>query len=62
MYEPGEGLVTEETPLDNHSDGDRKITVDGVVGLEKKPLVWTNMLCYVSVGYMDQVLGMVKTV
>ena len=36
MYEPGEGLATEETPLDNHSDGDRKITVDGVVGLEKE--------------------------
>ncbi|MCQ9278269.1 NAD-dependent epimerase/dehydratase family protein [Staphylococcus borealis] len=36
MYEPGEGLATEETPLDNHSDGDRKITVDGVIGLEKE--------------------------
>lgn len=36
MYEPGEGLATEEAPLDNHSDGDRKITVDGVIGLEKE--------------------------
>ena len=59
----GEGLATEETPLDNHSDGDRKITVDGVVGLEKETARMDQyLLCYVSVGYMDQVLGMVKTV
>ncbi|MBO1198545.1 NAD(P)-dependent oxidoreductase [Staphylococcus simiae] len=36
MYEPGEGLATEETPLDFNSTGDRKITVDGVVGLEEE--------------------------
>lgn len=35
-YEPGEGLATEETPLDFNSTGDRKITVDGVEGLEKQ--------------------------
>ena len=35
-YEPGEGLATEETPLDDHSTGDRKITVEGVEGLEEQ--------------------------
>ena len=60
MYEPGEGLATEETPLDNHSDGDRKITVDGVVGLEKKPLVWKYVV--LRFGWLYGVLGMVKTV
>ena len=33
-YAPGEGLATEETPLDYNSEGDRKVTVDGVEGLE----------------------------
>lgn len=35
-YEGGEGLATENTPLDYHASGDRKITVDGVEGLEKE--------------------------
>lgn len=35
-YESGSGLATEETSLDYHSTGDRKITVDGVEGLEKE--------------------------
>ena len=36
MYEAGEGLATEETPLDLDSSGDRKVTVDGVIGLEEE--------------------------
>ena len=36
MYEPGEGLANEETSLDFNSTGDRKVTVDGVVGLEEE--------------------------
>lgn len=36
VYEAGEGLATEETPLDLDSTGDRKVTVDGVVGLEEE--------------------------
>ena len=36
MYEAGEGLATEETPLDLESSGDRKVTVDGVIGLEEE--------------------------
>lgn len=36
MYEAGEGLATEETPLDLDSNGDRKVTVDGVIGLEEE--------------------------
>ena len=44
MYEAGEGLATEETPLDLESSGDRKVTVDGVIGLEEEHLVWMNML------------------
>lgn len=35
-YEAGEGLATEETPLDYNSTGDRKVTVDGVEGLENE--------------------------
>ncbi len=35
-YESGHGLATEDTPLDYESKGDRKITVDGVDGLEKE--------------------------
>lgn len=35
-YEGGNGLATEDTPLDYESSGDRKITVDGVDGLEKE--------------------------
>ena len=62
MYEPGEGLATEETSLDFNSTGDRKVTVDGVVGLEKKQHVWMNMLSYALVGYTAQVLGTVKMV
>ncbi|MEJ7542279.1 NAD-dependent epimerase/dehydratase family protein [Staphylococcus intermedius] len=34
MYEPGDTLATETTPLDTNSSGDRKITVDGVIGVE----------------------------
>ncbi|HCZ8749883.1 TPA: NAD(P)-dependent oxidoreductase [Staphylococcus aureus] len=36
MYEPGEGLASETTALDFNSTGDRKVTVDGVVGLEEE--------------------------
>ncbi|MEG3201614.1 putative NAD-dependent epimerase/dehydratase [Staphylococcus aureus] len=36
MYEPGEGLAYEKTALDFNSTGDRKVTVDGVVGLEEE--------------------------
>ncbi|KMS37240.1 epimerase, partial [Staphylococcus aureus] len=36
MYEPGEGLANEETSLDFNSTGDRKVAVDGVVGLEEE--------------------------
>ncbi|MGF7193347.1 nucleoside-diphosphate-sugar epimerase [Staphylococcus pasteuri] len=36
VYEAGEGLATEETSLDLDSTGDRKITVDGVIGLEEE--------------------------
>lgn len=36
MYKAGEGLATEETPLDLDSSGDRKVTVDGVIGLEEE--------------------------
>lgn len=36
MYEPGETLATEATPLDTNSSGDRKITVDGVIGVESE--------------------------
>ena len=60
-YEPGEGLATEETPLDYNSTGDRKITVDGVEGLEKLHVLM-NMWYYVSVGYMGLELGTVKMV
>ncbi|SCS20116.1 NAD-dependent epimerase/dehydratase family protein [Staphylococcus caeli] len=35
-YEGGDTLATEETPLDYHSTGDRKVTVDGVEGLESQ--------------------------
>lgn len=35
-YEGGDTLATEETPLDTQSTGDRKITVDGVEGLENE--------------------------
>lgn len=35
-YESGDGLATEDTPLDYNSSEDRKITVDGVEGLEKE--------------------------
>ena len=36
MYEPGEGLANEETSLDFNSTGDRKVTVDGVVGPRRR--------------------------
>ncbi|CAL29341.1 NAD-dependent epimerase/dehydratase family protein [Staphylococcus carnosus] len=36
VYEGGKGLATEETPLDYNATGDRKVTVDGVEGLEKE--------------------------
>ncbi|WP_086428746.1 NAD-dependent epimerase/dehydratase family protein [Staphylococcus cornubiensis] len=36
MYEPGNTLATETTPLDTNSSGDRKITVDGVIGVESE--------------------------
>ncbi|MBA8771930.1 NAD-dependent epimerase/dehydratase family protein [Staphylococcus coagulans] len=35
MYAPGTSLADEQTTLDTESSGDRKITVDGVIGLEK---------------------------
>lgn len=35
-YEAGNDLATEETPLDYQSTGDRKITVNGVEGLEQE--------------------------
>ena len=36
VYEAGDTLATEETSLDYDASGDRKITVDGVEGLEKE--------------------------
>ncbi len=36
VYESGDTLATEETSLDYDASGDRKITVDGVEGLEKE--------------------------
>lgn len=33
-YEPGDTLADEKTSLDTNSTGDRKVTVDGVIGLE----------------------------
>lgn len=36
VYEAGDILATEETSLDYDASGDRKITVDGVEGLEKE--------------------------
>lgn len=36
VYEAGDTLATEETSLDYDARGDRKITVDGVEGLEKE--------------------------
>lgn len=36
VYEAGDTLATEETSLDYDANGDRKITVDGVEGLEKE--------------------------
>ena len=36
MYAPGETLADETTPLDTASEGDRKITVDGVIGVEEE--------------------------
>ena len=36
MYAPGASLADEQTALDTESSGDRKITVDGVIGLEKE--------------------------
>lgn len=36
VYEAGDTLATEETSLDYNASGDRKITVDGVEGLEKE--------------------------
>ncbi|MEY8601505.1 NAD-dependent epimerase/dehydratase family protein [Staphylococcus shinii] len=35
-YEGGNTLATEDTPLDYNATGDRKITVDGVEGLERE--------------------------
>lgn len=35
-YESGDGLATEDTPLDYNSMGNRKITVEGVEGLENE--------------------------
>ena len=60
-YEGGNGLATEDTPLDYESSGDRKITVDGVDGLEKETARIKIMSFCVMVYYMVQVLGMVKT-
>lgn len=36
LYEGGQGLATEETPLDYQSTGERKVTVDGVEALEQE--------------------------
>lgn len=36
VYAGGEGLATEKTPLDYNATGDRKVTVEGVEGLEKE--------------------------
>lgn len=36
MYTPGDTLADENTPLDTASEGDRKITVDGVIGVEEE--------------------------
>ncbi|MBF7019503.1 NAD(P)-dependent oxidoreductase [Staphylococcus sp. 18_1_E_LY] len=36
VYEGGQGLATEETPLDYQSTGERKVTVDGVEALEQE--------------------------
>jgi len=36
VYEGGFGPATEETPLDLNATGERKVNVDGVVGLEKE--------------------------
>ncbi len=36
MYAPGSSLADEQTALDTESSGDRKITVDGVIGLERE--------------------------
>ncbi|WP_436875159.1 NAD-dependent epimerase/dehydratase family protein [Mammaliicoccus sciuri] len=36
VYEAGDTLATEETSLEYDASGDRKITVDGVEGLEKE--------------------------
>lgn len=60
MYEPGEGLANEETSLDFNSTGDRKVTVDGVVGLEEETARMDEYVVYVLAGYMAQVLGTEK--
>lgn len=36
VYEGGEGLATEDTPLDIQASGDRKVTVEGVEALEQE--------------------------
>lgn len=36
VYEGGQGLATEETPLDYQATGERKVTVDGVEALEQE--------------------------
>lgn len=41
-YEAGEVLATEDTPLDYTATGDRKITVDGVEGLEQETARLSN--------------------
>lgn len=45
-YEAGEGLATEETPLDYNSTGDRKVTVDGVEGLENETKRLGGICCF----------------
>ena len=59
-YEAGEGLATEETPLDYNSTGDRKVTVDGVEGLENETKRLGEYVVLRFAGYMDQELGMAK--
>lgn len=34
-YEPGDHPATEDTPMDTHSEGTRKTTVDGIMSLER---------------------------
>lgn len=48
MYEFGEGLVNEEILFDFNLIGDRKVMVDGVVGLEEEMVCMDEyvVLCF----------------